>query len=216
MRFGLVIFDCDGVLVDDHAVEDQVTAAMLAELGLVLPPTELKRRHRGAVDEEFWSRLAIDYRLALPEDIVRVHRSRRLEKLTTSATAVAGALELLEWLRQAGQPFCIASNGEPEKMAVTLPACGIDQFVEPAHVFSRWQVARGKPAPDIFLYAAKSLDFEPARCCVIEDSVAGVTGAVAAGMTVFAYCPSGDPEGLAALGAQVVRSLAELHPLLVR
>ncbi len=122
--------------------------------------------------------------------------------------------ELLGDLAAAGVPTCVASSGTHDKMGRTLRTTGLWELVE-GRIFSATEVARGKPAPDLFLHAAASVGAVPARCAVIEDSVFGVRGAVAAGMTVFGYVAGLAPPGaLAAAGAVPFERMEELLPML--
>ncbi len=114
-------------------------------------------------------------------------------------------LDALDALAAIAQPVCVASSGSPEKMRVSLNRVGLTQRFAP-HIFSATQVARGKPAPDLFLFAAERMQAAAARCIVIEDSVPGLTGAIAAGMHVLGFhggshCRPGHADTLLAAGA---------------
>jgi beta-phosphoglucomutase-like phosphatase (HAD superfamily) len=117
--------------------------------------------------------------------------------------------------REAGVAVCVASQGSLRKTDTSLGLTGLDQLFGPGERFSAHEVARGKPHPDLFLHAAATIGAEPADCAVVEDTPSGVAAAVAAGMPVFAYAADSDASALRAAGAQVVQTLAQLHPLLL-
>jgi HAD superfamily hydrolase (TIGR01509 family) len=126
---------------------------------------------------------------------------------------VPGVLKALDAVAASGTAICVASQGPLEKMAVSLGVTGLRARFE-GRIFSAYQVARGKPHPDLFLFAAETLGFAPERCVVIEDSPLGVTGARAAGMSVLGFAPEGDGADLTAAGAELFRDMAALPGLL--
>lgn len=127
---------------------------------------------------------------------------------------VPGAREAVEAVRELGWETCVASQGRPAKMAQTLALTGLDDLFPAQRIFSATMVERPKPAPDLFLHAARTCGWAPAECVVVEDSLLGVRGARAARMRVLAYLPEEQPEDAAlpllAAGAEVVRSLGEV------
>jgi HAD superfamily hydrolase (TIGR01509 family) len=179
----LVIFDCDGVLVDSERLAIKVDAKVLAKLGWPLTEAEIVERFVGVSDADF--RRAIESHLGrhLPDDW-----ESELEPLYRSAFAaelrpVDGIVEALDRITI---PICVASSGTHEKMRYTLGLTGLyDRF--DGRIFSATEVARGKPEPDLFLYAAERMGVAPQTCVVVEDSVNGVRAARAAGMKVLAY-----------------------------
>lgn len=179
----LVIFDCDGVLVDSEPTTHRVLTQMLGEHGLALPPAILH--------EHFFGRTASDcVRLArellgveLPTDFAEQYGERSRAALAAEVTLMPGVNEMLDSL---SHPSAIASNGVAAKMRITLGQTGLLSRFE-GRWFSVEAVERGKPAPDIYLHAARTLGAAPGRCVVVEDSPAGVVAGVAAGMTVFGY-----------------------------
>jgi HAD superfamily hydrolase (TIGR01509 family) len=210
-RLELVIFDCDGVLVDSELIANTVFAAMLAELGLPVTVEYLLEHFVGHSMQHCWQQIAVMLGREVPPACRAEFQSRSLAALQAQVKAVPGVEALLDCLHV---PFCVASSGGHEKMAVTLGATGLlPRFRD--RMFSATQVAQGKPAPDIFLHAAASCGVEPAFCAVIEDSPAGVVAGVAAGMRVYGYSAFTPAERLRAAGAHATfTDMARLPELL--
>jgi HAD superfamily hydrolase (TIGR01509 family) len=180
---GLVIFDCDGVLVDSERLAVRVEAATITELGWPLSEAEVVERFMGRSDRDMWA--AIEARLgpSLPQDWKALLDRRYLEALEAELAPVAGVVEALDRITV---PTCVASSGTHDKLRYTLRRTGLYERFE-GRIFSGTEVANGKPAPDLFLHAAARLGVEPAACVVVEDSAYGVQAARAAGMRVLAY-----------------------------
>jgi HAD superfamily hydrolase (TIGR01509 family) len=180
----LVIFDCDGVLVDSELIANRVFAAMLAELGLSLPLEYLFEHFVGRSMQHCWEQVARMLGREVPQELRDELQLRTIAALQAEVQAVPGIEAVLDSL---DVPYCVASSGTHSKMRTTLGATGLlPRFGN--RMFSATEVARGKPAPDIFLHAASRCGVEPQVCAVIEDSPAGVAAGVAAGMTVYGYC----------------------------
>jgi HAD superfamily hydrolase (TIGR01509 family) len=211
MRFDLVIFDCDGVLVDSEPISARIFANHLRAVGLPMSDEEVDRRFRGRsmaaclrlVEELRGSRLPGSFIDDLQRDTFAAFRGQL--KPVDGVEAVLDALRV---------PFCVASSGEHEKMRVTLGLTGLWPRFE-GRIFSASEVEHGKPAPDLFLHAAAKMGAEPSRSAVVEDSLPGVAAGVAAGMTVFGHSARSDREALAAAGAETFETMDELHRLLV-
>jgi HAD superfamily hydrolase (TIGR01509 family) len=183
-RFALVIFDCDGVLVDSELITSRVFTKMLNELGIALTETQAFEQFVGKSMAQCLEIVAGLLGHEVPRDFVQDYHRRITRALHSELKAVPGIEAALDGLRT---PYCVASNGSHEKMQVTLGKTGLlPKFKD--KLFSVSEVARGKPHPDIFLYAADKSGVPPAACAVIEDTSTGVTAGVAAGMTVFGYC----------------------------
>ncbi len=213
-RPGLVIFDCDGVLVDTERLDNLAVGAYLSEFGVTVSEEEAGRLFTGLDNEGVKRVTEKTFGVNLPPEFVAETEARIQRALETGDFhAMAGARHAVDRLIAVGCPICVASNGEMAKMELTL---GRTEFLETfrGKMFSKDQVARGKPAPDLFLYAAEQMGFAPAECVVIEDSPAGVRGAMEAGMRVLGFAPKGDPDGLSDLGAEVFPSMAEVPSLL--
>jgi HAD superfamily hydrolase (TIGR01509 family) len=212
----LIIFDCDGVLVDTEPVANRCFAAALNREGLAWDVPETMRRLMG---RSLTSCIAIvegELGRALPDDFVE-----RLQEETFAAFArervgaVPGVVAAIDALEAAGHRTCVASSGEHGKMRLTLGGAGLwDRF--DGRIFSATQVARGKPFPDLFLLAADAMGATPDSCIVVEDAVAGTQAAVAAGMRVLSYAgaPYADRAGMAAAGGTLFDDM-RLLPALV-
>ena len=182
-RFDLVIFDCDGVVVDSERLVFEVFGLFLRSLGVHLTDEETREQFLGRTLDEC---MVIVERLSgkpAPRGALERYTAERDRVLRERVQAVEGIREVLETLTI---PYCIASSGGHDKMRITLGATKLMPFFE-GRLFSATEVARGKPAPDIFLFAAERMGASPARTAVIEDSVNGVLAGSAAGMTVLGY-----------------------------
>jgi HAD superfamily hydrolase (TIGR01509 family) len=211
-RTQLVIFDCDGVLVDSEPIANRTLGQMLRELGLELTQEEIFQNFVGyslphcvRVIEGMLGRPP-------PESFLRDLQARTFTAFKTQLRAMPGIEEALDRL---GLPFCVASSGDHEKMNTTLGITGLlPRFA--GRIFSVTQVARGKPAPDVYLFAARRLAVEPSACLVVEDTPPGVQAGVAAGMTVFGFCAHTPEAKLKAAGAHRtfddMRALPEMVP----
>jgi HAD superfamily hydrolase (TIGR01509 family) len=207
----LVIFDCDGVLVDSELITNRVFGAVLAELGLTLTQQFIFDHFVGRSMRYCWEQVEAMLGRPVPDEARRELQLRTNTALAAGVRAVRGIEAVLDSMRV---PYCVASSGSHEKMATTLGATGLlPRFRN--RIFSATQVARGKPAPDIFLYAASSCAVHPSACAVVEDSPAGVAAGVAAGMRVYGYCAFTPRERLEAAGANCTfDSMSELPGLL--
>jgi HAD superfamily hydrolase (TIGR01509 family) len=180
-RFDLVIFDCDGVLVDSERLAIRTEAELLFHLGWPLTESEIVERFVGR--SASYMQGAIEEHLGRPVDWETEFEARYEEVFAQELLPVPGVAEVV---RQITIPMCVASSGSHEKMRFLLGLTGLlDVFGE--RLFSVDDVANGKPAPDVFLYAAEKMRVDPGRCAVVEDSVAGVTAGLAAEMSVFAF-----------------------------
>jgi HAD superfamily hydrolase (TIGR01509 family) len=206
----LVIFDCDGVLVDSERIAVRVDAEMLAELGWPLSEQEVVERFMGRTTEEMLR--AIEAEVADLEPGWEVEFDRRYRAaLEAELAPVDGVVEALDAI---DIPTCVASSGSHDKLRFTLGHTGLYPRFE-GRIFSAHDVARGKPAPDLFLHAARSMGADPAACAVVEDSRYGVQAARAAGMRAFAYGRGLAPrEQLEGPGTVVFDDMRELPRLL--
>lgn len=205
----LVIFDCDGVLVDTERISAAVGAEVLSELGWEVSAAEMIERFLGCSDEYFQAEVARRLGPSGPGGWAETLRTRHLEALA-AAEPVDGVLDLVDELERRGVATCVASNGSHEKMARTLATTGLLARFR-GRIFSADDVAHGKPAPDLFQHAAGSMGVPASRCCVVEDSPRGAAAARAAGMTCIGYAGLTPPGLLAAQGAQVCVSMQEVR-----
>ena len=201
----LVIFDCDGVLVDSEVISCRAHAATLARHGYAITADQVLDRFLGVSDRE--ARLSIETELGrrLPDDFEAQVKQATLQFYAGNLQAIAYVGDAIAAI---DLPKCVASSGTPEKIQHGLTCAGLYDRLAP-HIFSATQVERGKPAPDLFLFAAERMQVSPERCLVIEDSVPGVTGARAAGMTVLGFhggshCRPGHADMLRAAGAALI------------
>jgi HAD superfamily hydrolase (TIGR01509 family) len=202
LNFDLIIFDCDGVLVDSELVSCRAHAETLTRHGYPITADQVLDRFLGVSDRE--ARLSIEAEInrKLPDDFESQVKHATLQFYAGDLRAISYVGEAIAAI---GLPKCVASSGTPEKIRHGLTCAGLYDVLAP-HIFSASQVKRGKPAPDLFLFAAEHMRALPARCLVIEDSVPGVTGAVSAGMTVLGFhggshCRPGYGDTLRAAGA---------------
>lgn len=212
MRWQLVIFDCDGVLVNSEPISNRIMAQMLTEDGLPMSLESCCQHFMGRTMDDCVEILARRFEHRVSGDFVRRLRQRTLEALREEVDAIPHVAAALERIQA---PVCVASSGQLVKMRTTLGRAGLLHHFQ-NRLFSAAGMSRGKPHPDIFLHAAAMLDAEPGACAVIEDSPVGVQAGVAAGMTVFGYAALGDAQALAAAGAQVFTDMRDLPALLAR
>lgn len=210
MPFDLIIFDCDGVLVDSEPLANRVMAAALREIGLDTSYEEVCREYIGLSMDQCVRRIERRLGGPVPDRFVEQLQERTFRAFRDGLQAVPGVTEAL---RRIHTPVCVASSGEHEKMRLTLGHTGLLPRFE-GRMFSATEVARGKPAPDLFLHAATTMGACPGRCAVIEDSLPGVQAARAAGMRVFGYAPETGEAELASAGATVFKAMARLPELL--
>jgi HAD superfamily hydrolase (TIGR01509 family) len=202
LNVDLVIFDCDGVLVDSEVISCRAHAETLTRHGYPITAEQVLERFLGRsmrqatleVEAELGRSLADDFPTQVYAEIFQLFASSL--QATPHIDAALAAIML---------PVCVASSGPPEKISASLNRVGLyDRFTP--HIFSAVQVRNGKPAPDLFLFAAEQMRTSPTRCLVIEDSVPGITGALAAGMAVLGFhggshCRPGYGDTLRAAGA---------------
>ena len=209
MTFDLIIFDCDGVLVDSEVLANQLLRDALAKHGLEMSVEQVVETYVGrsmaavvSISEELLGEKLPDNFL----DHLQVETFALFEK---ELKAVAGVEDILIELKKKGVNICVASSGSFEKMNLTLGLTGLNKYFN-GYIFNASQVKRGKPYPDLFLYAADQMQVEPAKCLLIEDSVPGVQGGVAAGMEVMAYSTRGHCEALKKAGGLVINDICQI------
>jgi HAD superfamily hydrolase (TIGR01509 family) len=188
----LVIFDCDGVLVDSEVVFARVLAECLIAADFTTTVEEAIILGFGTNRATLSAAVATRFGRALPDTFFETFAARSAAAFELELSPMAGVKDLLAALPL---PCCVASNGHLVRVRQRLAMTGLLPFFDP-HVFSAIQVAHGKPAPDLFLFAAERFGAAPEDCIVVEDSIPGVEAAVAAGMTVVGFCGGGHcPEG---------------------
>jgi HAD superfamily hydrolase (TIGR01509 family) len=209
---GLVIFDCDGVLIDSEPISNRVLREGLERAGLPMTLPEVMRTFMGNTRDGCIALAGRMLGRPLPPEFGAQWDAALFEALRAEVRPVEGIPELLGSMKT---PYCVASNGNPDRMALALEAAGLMPLVK-GRLFTASEVAHPKPAPDLFLHAARRMGAEPSACAVVEDTATGVKAAVAAGMKVFGYvgAPHADAGALRALGATPFVSMRELPALL--
>jgi HAD superfamily hydrolase (TIGR01509 family) len=210
----LVMFDCDGVLVDSETISNELLARALSAEGLPTTLAEARRDYQGLLLADIVSRAQERLECPLPEDWLKRYERDRAQAFARELRPIPGGAEAVQRIKAAGIAVCVASQGKLEKTRLSLSLCGLDGLFAAEALFSAYSVSRGKPHPDLFLHAARVMGVEPSRCAVVEDSPSGVTAAVAAGMRAFGYAADSDEAALRQAGAEPLRTLEELPTLL--
>jgi HAD superfamily hydrolase (TIGR01509 family) len=210
----LLIFDCDGVLVDTEPVSNRVLAEAIREAGVAMSVEEVTEVFAGMRLDDIAA--GVEERLGkrLPEGWVVAFEERRAGEFRKGVEAIRGVADALMAIDAAGIQTCVASQASLQKMRLTLGLSGLIEHFEESSLFSSRMVERGKPYPDLFLFAARSMGFQPADCVVVEDGVLGARAARRAGMNVLGYAPDGNGGHLAGEGATTFASMARLPALL--
>ncbi|WP_041522786.1 HAD family hydrolase [Gilvimarinus agarilyticus] len=230
----LVIFDCDGVLVDTETVSAEVLRNCLQPLGIDISVAEVFGLFRGKsiavcaeqvaallADSEPYQSWPAPERDAFAAEFWGKVQQETLVAFEAGVKPITGIREVLDWLTSQGIAFCVASNGRHEKMQMTLGSTGLLDYFPQSNRFSATDVDQGKPAPDLFLHAARTMGVKASAAVVIEDSPSGARAARLAGMSLLGYCPH-DPlltrdntdALMLAEGARVFRQMRELPELL--
>ena len=212
----LVIFDCDGVLVDSEMIASRELAAYITDLGRPTTDAQCRATFTGMSLKSVRELVRQDWGFALPDDFVEQLRKRDHIAFERDLQIIPGVVEVLGQLRALGLDYCVASSGSPEKIHHSLTLTGLlDRFDD--NVFSASQVNHGKPAPDLFKFAAFEMGAAATDCIVIEDSPTGVKAGVAAGMTVLGFtggqhCDAQSANGLLFSGAKFTFNEMSLLP----
>jgi HAD superfamily hydrolase (TIGR01509 family) len=201
----VVIFDCNGVLVDSEPIAAAVTAREFARAGVALTPEIVAQYFLGRRPADIIAAIETSTRRKLPPNFGSTVASETLKSLRAELRAMAHAAYALSWLRG---PKCVASSSPIERIRLSLDLAGLTRFFEP-NLFSASEVANGKPAPDLFLLAASRMKVAPRDCIVVEDSPVGVLAAVSAGMTAIGFvggshADAGLSQQLIAAGARTI------------
>lgn len=210
----LAIFDCDGVLVDSETISNRVLAQMLTEQGLPTTLTQSRRDYQGLLLADVQADAEAKLGRALPANWLELYELERTIAFREDLQPIAGVAQAVKRIQEAGVAVCVASQGKLEKTRLSLQITGLEDLFEDDVLFSAYQVPRGKPYPDLFLHAARTMGSDPSRCVVIEDTPSGVQAAVAAGMKVLGFCADSDEQALSQAGARTFGSLDALPALL--
>jgi phosphoglycolate phosphatase len=209
-HFDLIIFDCDGVLVDSEPLANQVYVQMLAEYGFQVNTEEYLQKYSGAAIISRLESTSQQLNWTPPTDFYPVFNSRLSVLTKQELKPVPGNHELIESLTV---PVCIASNGSRSEVMLRLELADLAKYFG-GNIFIGVDLPNPKPAPDVYLAAAASFNIPPARCVVIEDSIPGVTAGVRAGMKVYGYAACTNPQQLREAGAIPFTDMLELKSIL--
>jgi HAD superfamily hydrolase (TIGR01509 family) len=210
----LVIFDCDGVLVDSEGISNAVLARALGREGLETTMEQSRRDHQGLLLADIVARAEAKLGRRLPEDWTERFERDRAEVFHRELRPIPGAAEAVQRAQAAGLAVCVASQGKLEKTRLSLELTGLRHLFPEGTLFSAYEVPRGKPYPDLFLYAAATIGISPTQSVVVEDTPSGVEAAVAAEMRVLGYAADSDEAALRLAGAKTFHSMDELPELL--
>lgn len=187
MSFDLIIYDCDGTLTDTERLYAQITCGLLHENGLeTYTPEKCLAEFQGKTWNAIRHKIETENNIKLCDDIVERYSEKAREKMKSSLQPVEGVLELLQSTSQT-HAICVGSNGERSNVLQSLHQLDFVSFFTEDRIYTKCQVERGKPDPDLFLYAAEQMGYAPERTLVIEDSIPGVQAGVAAGMHVIGF-----------------------------
>ncbi|MCY0945105.1 HAD family hydrolase [Streptomyces antarcticus] len=187
MGYDLVIFDNDGVLVDSEPLANSILAGYLTELGHPTSYEESLHDYMGGAVHRVHDLVLERTGQRLPDDFDETLHARTFAAFERDLRPVPGVEEVLNGLVEQGVGYCVASSGSHDRIRVGHRVTGLDEWFEDEWLFSSQDVGQGKPAPDLFLHAARAMGVEPARCAVVEDSPLGVRAALAAGMDVYGF-----------------------------
>jgi len=208
--YDLIIFDCDGVLVDSEPIANRIFAEEVRRLGYPLSDEEARREFPGTSLAYCINYTERKFGIKLPEDLGLIYRQKSFEAFTRELEAVPGIPELIHALTI---PYCVASNGPMHKMEHNLRIVGLyDRFA--GKLFSAYEIDQFKPEPGLFLYAAAQMGAEPSRCLVIEDSIHGIHAALSAGMDIWAYSHDHNEQEFRDAGARTFRSIKGMQEAL--
>ncbi|PWB27956.1 HAD family hydrolase [Flavobacterium sp. HTF] len=210
MNTKCIIFDCDGVLVDTEKIGNGILLEMAAEHGFEMNIEAAYRNFNGRNLKDCFRHIEETIAKKLPEDFENEYRSRSFEAFKTKVTPIEGVFEFIEKLEI---PYCVVSSGPVDKIRLNLEAVGLlDKFE--GRIFSSYEINSWKPDPELFLHAAKEMDFEVKDCIVVEDSRAGVMAGTKGGFKVYGFANDYNAEDLEKEGAILFNTYKELSGLL--
>ena len=210
MNPNLIIFDCDGVLVNSEPIASRIFHEIITEIGLNISLEETVRHFEGLSDQDSIRIIEEKLRRPVPDSFMENHDKRLFEALSRELDPIQNISIALEKI---SIPICVASSGPYAKIRLSL---GVTQLLPKfeGRIFSAVEVSRGKPFPDLFLHAADKMGVSPQNSIVVEDSVYGVQAGVAAGMAVLGYAERTDPEVLRKAGATIFYDMLDLPELI--
>lgn len=182
-----IIFDCDGVLVDSEMIASQRFTELLAQAGYIISIENSIQRFTGKASNFIYEEINAEISSPLTENQIKHIQTLVHQAIHAEVIATPGITDLIKKLTQQNYKICVASSGNLEKINKSLLKAGLSGYFSSATIFSVEHVKVGKPAPDLFLYAAKSMGYLPQECVVIEDSLAGIEAAIAAHIPVIGF-----------------------------
>jgi len=191
MKYQCIIFDCDGVLVDSEPISAKVFAGIMNDLGIDITWEVVFKTLKGGSMAKSIAFVEKQLGGPAPLDIEKTYRARTKIAFQKEMKPIEGIEHVLGDLNI---PFCVGSNGPQSKIRLNLALSKLDHFFKDDHIFSAYDIEEWKPKPGLFLHAAEQMNFDPAQCVVIEDSVNGAIAAKAAGIDCFGYARDSDPE----------------------
>lgn len=187
-KYSLIIFDCDGTLVNTEYLYNSITAELLTEIGLAgYTPEKCIEMFAGKSWSSIHDELEKLHGIEISYDIVTKYVEVANERMAGGVEAGPGALDALKLLSKSDYKICVGSNGERRSVMNSLRHAGLFDFFHDDHIFTKIQVAHPKPAPDLFLFAAEKMGGAAEEALVIEDSPTGVLAAINAGMDVIGF-----------------------------
>lgn len=209
-RFDLVIFDCDGVLVDSEEIGNRALAETLTACGLPTTTEQAVEACKGRILADVVAIMEQRFGGPLPEGWIDDFEALRALYFKEGLTEIPGAREAVIAVKQAGIDVAVGTQGKPEKVALTLGLTGLDALFDPDAIFTSYEVPRGKPHPDLYLHAAEQRSVAPGRAAVIEDTMIGASAGIAAGMTVFGFARETPAAEFAEVGVTPFVDFAEI------
>ena len=213
MKTELIIFDCDGVLVDTEPLSNKILQDSLSKIGIELSISQVRKKFLGLSLERIKSIIESENKITLESGwCTKIKAETELALQTKGVVAISGVKTLVTKLQELGIRYCVASSGHIDKMHITLGIAGLLPLFQEV-LFSATMVQRGKPYPDLFLYAAEKMGVAVDSCVVIEDSVNGVRAAKSAGIRVLGYAgdPLTDADDLKINGAEIIWNMNEIE-----
>lgn len=183
----LIILDCDGVLVDSEKLAQVKFIQLLNDIGIIIDEETCQKEFTGLTVEAIYTKLNTKFKQTFSVADMYALEDQIEQYLFSNVTPIPGVEKLLETIQTLKIPFCVASNSRPLRIINSLRTAGLLKYIPEVNIFSYTMVPNGKPAPDLFLYAANSFGFLPNNCVVIEDSFSGVKAANAAGIRSIAF-----------------------------
>lgn len=210
MKYKCIIFDCDGVLVDSETISAKIFQNMISEMGFEIDYNTLLEQITGTSMKDNLLFFAEITGQEMPPDFEKEYRKRSFEAFKSDIKPIPGVREVLASVKVS---VGVASSGPRNKIIINLTTTNLIDFFD-NNIFSCYDIGTWKPAPDIYLHAAKTMGFQPFECAIIEDSITGVKSAVDGGFDVYAYAKEKNKASFDKLGATVFGEMKELFKIL--